>query len=417
MQKIWVEGGKPLVGNINIHGAKNALLPILAASLMINGISVVHNAPKLSDTNACLNILKAFGAKVKQEGNTLTLDTAGVKSANITEDLTATMRSSITFLGAALSRFKKVNLAYPGGCKLGPRPIDIHIDALEKLGVTFENSEDNIIAVGNLKGAKITFPVASVGATENIILAATLAKGETVLENAAKEPEIVDLANFLNSAGAKINGAGTSTIVISGVKNLHSTEYSTMPDRIAATTYLAAAAITRGDVTINNISQDILSASLNAFEKMGCDLYTKNNAIRLKNNSALKPLANIKTGVYPGFATDVQPLFLACTTLANGNSKFTETIFENRFSINDELVKFGAKVSTNAQTATIKGVNFLSGAKVKAQDLRGAAALTIAALAASGESTIYNPHFIDRGYENFEENFKKLGATIARLKR
>ena len=415
MQKIWVEGGKPLVGEINIHGAKNALLPILAAALLINGVSTIHNVPNLSDTAASLNILKRFGAKIKQEGNTLIIDTADVNCANITEDLTAAMRSSITFLGAMLTRFNKADLAYPGGCKLGPRPIDIHLDALIKMGAKFENSDDNIVAHGALRGAKIVLPIASVGATENIILAAALAKGKTKIHNAAKEPEIIDLANFLNSAGAKISGAGTSTITIDGVRNLRSTEYAIMPDRIAATTYLAAAAMTKGDVTINNISQDILAASLIAFKEMGCDLNIKDNSIRLKSTGRLNPLVDIKTAVYPGFATDVQPLFLACTTLAAGASKFTETIFENRFSINDELLKFGADVQTDEQVAKINGVKSLVGANCEAKDLRGAAALAITALAAEGESIISNVHFIDRGYENFEKNLKDLGAKIARF--
>jgi len=415
MQKIWVEGGKPLVGEINIHGAKNALLPILAATIMINGETIIHNAPNLSDTAASLDILRKLGANIKQERSTIIINTSSAYSAILTEDLTGTMRSSIIYLGAMLARFAKANLAYPGGCKLGPRPIDIHLNALEKMGAKFDNSDDNIAANGTLTGTKISLPVASVGATENIILAATLAKGVTTIINAAKEPEIIDLANFLNSAGAKISGAGTPTIIIEGVPQLGSTEYKIMPDRIAATTYLAAAAITRGDVTINKISSNILTASLETFTQMGCDLDIKYDNIRLKSSARLKPLADIETAVYPGFATDVQPLFLACTTLANGTSKFTETIFENRYSINNELLKFGAKVQTDEQVATIYGKRRLKPANVTAQDLRGAAALTITALAAKGESIISNAHFIDRGYENFEQNLKQLGAQIARF--
>ena len=416
MERLIVRGGERLRGEVNVHGAKNSSLPILAATLLSGGTTILHNCPKLSDVDAAIKILKYLGCKVERSDHTVVITSDNINSSEIPETLMHEMRSSIVFLGAIVSRMNKAKLSFPGGCELGPRPIDLHISALKKLGVTIheEYGALNCEVENVLVGTKINLAFPSVGATENIMLASVMAQGETIIHNAAQEPEIIDLANYLISRGAKIVGAGKSTIIIEGVQSLSSTEYTVMPDRIVATSYLAAVCITGGDALIKNINPDDLESVIPIFEQSGTKLNVYKDSIFASGPSVIQPVKNIRTMPYPGFPTDAQAPIMAMLTLSSGTSVFVENIFESRYKHAGELVRMGADIKIEGKVSIVQGVEKLYGASVEATDLRGGAALCIAALAACGDTKIYNISHIDRGYEAIEQSLGQLGANIIR---
>lgn len=416
MDKFKITGQKKLLGDVTLHGAKNSALPILCASILIKGESVIHNCPDLSDVRTTLKILETLGCKISRDGDTVTVDSSQVNNSQIDETVMRSMRSSILFLGSLISRTGCASIYLPGGCDIGTRPVDLHIKALKSLGATItENGSSITCCAGNLKGAKIILPFASVGATENIMIAAALAKGKTVIINPAREPEISDLASFLNKCGAKIYGAGESTIEIEGVKELHSCEHRIIPDRILASTYMSAAAVTGGDIFINDVRASHLSPIFPAFNEMGCRLYLDHNSLRIIAPKRLKRVKMIKTMPFPAFPTDSQSLVAAALSVAKGTSVIKENIFENRFRFVSELNRFGADIEVNDKLAVINGVKLLHGANVNATDLRGGAALVVAALAAQGESTVNKISHIDRGYADLDKNLCNLGADIKRI--
>lgn len=417
MSKLKISGGNRLNGEIKIHGAKNSALPILAATLLIKGESTIYNCPRLSDVDAAIKILTHLGCTCSRENNTVTVNADTVTNNEIPDELMREMRSSIFFLGAIVGRTGSAVISSPGGCELGPRPIDLHISALKKMGliITEDHGYLNCTTDKRLSGADIHLSFPSVGATENIILAATLALGTTVIHNAAREPEISDLADFLNSAGAKIYGAGSDTVVIYGVDELCSTEHSVIPDRIAAATYIAAAASTGGDVTITGVMPSHLVVVLNAFRESGCQIVPYKNALRVISDKNLRCIPTLRTMVYPGFPTDAGPPILSMLTQATGTTVFIENIFENRFKYIDELRRLGAKVKTQGSVAVIEGGAKLTGAKTECTDLRGGAALVVASLAADGISEVDKIFHIDRGYECIENYLTSLGADIKRI--
>lgn len=416
MQKLIIQGNKPLHGEISVQGAKNSVLPILASTVLLSGKTHLLNCPNLSDVFCACRILSALGVKAYVNKNEIFIEHSDEIGTEISEELMMKMRSSIIFLGAALGAKGKCTLYYPGGCELGPRPIDMHIAALKKMGVRINESHGALIcdSPNGIFGAKINLPFPSVGATENILLAAVKAKGETVIYNAAKEPEIKDLAAFLNKCGAKIKNAGQSKIIIDGVENLVGCEYSIMPDRIAAGTYIAAIAATRGEGIINEVCVDDMESFLPIYEQMGCKLYPYSNKIYINAAKALSGVKTIRTMPHPGFPTDIQAITMAVLAKAAGTSVFVENIFESRFRHVDAMCKMGADIRVEGKAAIIEGVDELSGANVYATDLRSGAALAVAALSAYGQSEIYEISHIDRGYEAFEDYLAALGANIKR---
>ncbi len=416
MSVITVTGGNKLSGSVSLHGAKNSVLPILAGCTICNGVSVIHNCPALSDVEAAIRILQHLGANVVRERNTVTVDSTHISRHDIPDELMREMRSSIVFLGAIAARKGEATLSSPGGCELGPRPIDLHLSALKELGLII-TEEHGLLACkcdNGLCGTELSLSFPSVGATENIILAAVTAKGVTRIHNAAREPEISDLADFLNRAGAMIHGAGSDIIEIVGVPKLRGTEHTVIPDRIEAATYLSAAAITGGHITLTNAIPAHLTPIMTVLEQAGCRLNVTNRSVCLTAPARLKRVPVIRTMPYPGFPTDAGSPLLAMLSLADGSSMFVENIFENRFRIVDELKRLGAKIHTNGRVAVVEGVRSLSGAPVKCTDLRGGAALVVAALAAVGTTQITEISHIDRGYEKLTENLSDLGARIER---
>lgn len=416
MSKLYINGGKRLSGEVTVQGAKNSALPILAATVLCDGESVIHNCPKLSDVTASVRILEHLGCICRREGDTLIVDSRNISCFDIPDSLMREMRSSIVLLGAISARMGRAKLCSPGGCELGPRPIDLHVSALKKLGLIIDESYGCLDCKTNdcLKGTEIHLAFPSVGATENIILAAATAKGRTVIHNAAREPEICDLQNFINSAGGCVCGAGTGTVLIDGVSKLHGAEHTVIPDRIVAATYLAAAAMTRGKILLKNIEQPHLISVLTYFSEMGCVLQVKNKSVLLEAPQKLSRFFEIQTMVYPGFPTDAGPILVAMATLSNGSSMFVENIFENRYNYVGELRRLGAKIKLADRVAVIDGVERLSGARVDSTDLRGGAALVLAGLAADGLTVVDKIHHIDRGYENIENVLTNLGADIVR---
>ncbi|MCL2696797.1 MAG: UDP-N-acetylglucosamine 1-carboxyvinyltransferase [Oscillospiraceae bacterium] len=414
--RIVVQGGGRLAGELSVQGAKNSILPLLSATVLCQGESVLHNCPNLSDSDAACRILNCLGCKCVREANAVTVDSREVLNTDVPKDLMREMRSSIVFLGAILGRTKQCRLTFPGGCELGPRPIDLHVMALRKMGVNIEEEGGflNCNAPKGIHGAYISLALPSVGATENIILAAVTAKGTTEIQNAAREPEIIDLAEFLNKCGAKISGAGTGTIVIEGVEKLGGAEHTVIADRIVAATYLCCAAITRGELILKNVDFRHISAILPVFEQMGCSIYTYNdNQIYINAAKQLHAPYKITTSAHPGFPTDAQPMFMALASTLKGTTVFVETIFDNRFRHAQELRQLGAKISVNDRVAVVEGVERLIGADLEATDLRGGAALVTAALFADKTSTITGISHIERGYDDIVGNLQKIGAKIS----
>ncbi len=417
MRGYIINGGQKLSGKIKIQGAKNSVLPILAATLLIKEKSIIHNCPDLTDVDAALKILMMLGCVCVRDDNTVIVDSSNAANYEICRDLMSEMRSSVVFLGAIIARMGRAIISYPGGCELGPRPIDLHLSALEKLGVKIENSDDRIIcsAPRGMNGAKIQLSFPSVGATENIIIAATLSKGTTIIENAATEPEISDLADFLNAAGAKIKGAGSSKVIIEGVSRLSTVEHKVIPDRIAAATYLSAAAITGGKVLLQNNSAVNMQSVLKFFENIGCKIKVSADTVFLRGSEKYSGGCNIITDVYPAFPTDAGPIIVPLFSRICGRNIIKETIFKNRFRYIEELNKFGAQINLQGNTAECEGVRTLHSADVNCTDLRGGAALLLAALSAEGESTIGNIYHIERGYCDIVNNLKCLNANIKEL--
>ncbi|WP_094547566.1 UDP-N-acetylglucosamine 1-carboxyvinyltransferase [Petroclostridium xylanilyticum] len=416
MSRIVIAGGNILEGEVNVNGAKNAVLPILAATILNGGINVIHNCPELKDVSASLQILEFLGCEVKRQGKTIIVDSSNIKDYRVPEQLMREMRSSVIFLGSIISKCRKAVLSYPGGCEIGPRPIDLHLKALRQLGIKINEAHGYIYCdAARIDANDINLNFPSVGATENIILAAVMANGTTIIRNVAKEPEIVDLQDYLNAMGAKISGAGTSVIKIEGVEKLHDVEHTVIPDRIEGSTYLAAAAITGGTVKITNVNPEHLQAVLAALRECGCKIYVEKNTITLSRTSTLQPVDVIRTLPYPGFPTDMQAPMMSVLTLARGTSIISETIFENRFKHVEELMRMGADIMVDGRVAVIRGVEKLTGANVNAMDLRGGAALVIAGLAAEGSTVIEGVHHIDRGYEKIEDKLRLLGADIKRV--
>lgn len=416
MERFVVSGGKSLRGSVKVSGSKNAALPILAASLLCNGQCVIKDTPSLQDVATICNVLSSLGAAVQRNGTTVTVDAANVSSMEVEEELTRRMRASNLVLGALIGRFQKAKISRPGGCDIGSRPMDLHLKGLCALGAEVSEKYGFITASADrLTGAEVHLDYPSVGATENIIMAAVLAQGNTVIRNAAREPEIVDLQNFLNTLGAKVKGAGTGTIKIEGVKELHSGEYQILPDRIEAGTYMIAAAITGGDVVLENIIPEHLEALTAKLKEAGVKVEEGDDSVRVSGNGRLKSV-DIKTMSYPGFSTDLQPQMMALLTLADNTSVVTETVFEHRYKHVSELRRMGADIRVEGQTAIVKGVQKLSGAPVEVTDLRAGAALVLAAMAADNGSIIEGVEHIDRGYERLEQKLNSLGARIIRIK-
>lgn len=418
MDKLIINGSKRLTGEIEVHGSKNSVLPILAACVLSQGENIIHNCPILSDVDAALKILVELGCKVKREEHTVCVDSSGVNGFEISDSLMREMRSSVIFLGAILGRTGKAVLSTPGGCEIGLRPIDMHISAMEQLGaeVFEEHGRLHFECKNGLHGARVILPFPSVGATENIMIASCVAKGTTVITNAAREPEISDLADFLNGCGAKIHGAGDSTIVIEGVEKLTATTHTVIPDRIAASTYLLAGAITHGRVCIKEIIPAHLGALIPVLKQSGCDISVSNRWICISSPPRLSRVKTVRTMPYPGFPTDVQAPLTAMLSVADGTSVVVENIFECRYKHVSELIRLGAKINVEGRTAVIEGVPYLTGASVVSPDLRGGFALVIAGLAAKGETVISGVEHIDRGYENPEKLLSALGADIKRIK-
>ncbi|MBQ6119521.1 MAG: UDP-N-acetylglucosamine 1-carboxyvinyltransferase [Clostridia bacterium] len=412
-----INGGVKLRGECRVQGSKNSALPILACTLLCGGESVIRNCPVLSDVEATIHILRHLGCRVGREGHTVTVDSSVVVSDGIPDVLMREMRSSVIFLGAILARNGRAALSMPGGCEIGLRPIDLHLDAMRRLGAQVKEEFGKIVceAPQGLTGAKISLSFPSVGATENVMIAASCAKGVTQIVNAAREPEISDLADFLNSCGAKIAGAGEGSIVIEGVAGLHPTEHTVIPDRIAAATYMAAAAATGGSIRLRSIIPAHLGPEIAVFEEAGCRIESDCRNIRFSAPERLRGVKMIRTMPYPGFPTDIQPPVAAMLTVADGASVIIETIFENRFKYIGELVRFGARIRVDGRMAVIDGVERLYGANVIAPDLRGGAALMIAGLSAEGKTRISGIRHIDRGYEAPEEVFSGLSADVKRI--
>ncbi|MGO1369344.1 UDP-N-acetylglucosamine 1-carboxyvinyltransferase [Senegalia sp. (in: firmicutes)] len=417
MSKYIIEGSNKLAGEITVRGAKNSVLPILAASILNNNMNIIFNIPDISDLKVMVKILKAIGCKVSVVENIVTIDSRNLDTVRIPEELVREMRSSIILMGAMLSRAGEVEVSYPGGCEIGVRPIDFHLKALKQLGAEIEESHGFIYCKGkNLKGADIQLDYPSVGATENIMLASIRAKGTTFIRNAAREPEIIDLENFLNAIGGKVYGAGTSVIRIDGVNSLSSVEHTIIPDRIVAGTYMVASAITKGEIILKNIQVEHIQSIIAKLRETGCSIYNNCTTLKIIGPKNISPIESLQTIPYPGFPTDMQAQMMALLTLSNGTSVVSETIFENRFKHVSELVRMGANIRTLSNVAVIKGVGELTGAKVTAKDLRGGAALVLAGLAAEGTTIVDNISHIDRGYEKLEQNLLSIGANIRRTK-
>lgn len=418
MSTYQIQGGVPLQGSVEMHGAKNAALPILAASLLCPH-STLHNCPDLTDVEAAMAILRQIGCTViRHTDGGIEVDTSTADNGEIPDCFMRQMRSSIVFLGAMLARLGHARVSMPGGCELGPRPIDLHLAALRKLGAVIRDDHgvlDCQVPQGGLIGAEILFSFPSVGATQNAIIAACTARGTTVIRNCAREPEIIDLVGYLNACGGEITVAEDSTIVIRGVPQLHGpVEYTVIPDRIATATYLCAAAATGGDVTVTACCPQHLAAVLPCLQQMGCKVEPAPHSVRLQRSGSLLAVPSVRTMPYPGFPTDAQSPLMSVAALARGTSLFVETIFESRYKQVNELTRMGAHIQVEGRVAVVEGVAQLHSARIQCADLRGGAALCIAALAAQGTSCVEQIQHIDRGYEAFADRLQRLGAKIRR---
>ena len=417
MYKLVINGGTPLNGSMKTSGSKNATLPIFFATILADGPLKLSNTPQLSDVSTTLRLLMDMGSSfVLEEDSSISIDSSSLTKLTAEYELVKTMRASILTLGPMLAKYKKAKISLPGGCAIGTRPVNLHLSALEQMGAKIEVKNGYIYASTNeLVGAQINFDMISVTATENIIMAATLAKGTTTINNAAQEPEVTDLIKCLNKMGAKITGENTSTIVIQGVDHLSGIDYSICPDRIEAGTYLVAAAITGGKIVVNNIEPDSMSSVIGKLIETGADIQTNQNSIKLDMKGKRPQPIDILTSAYPNFPTDMQAQFMALNSIADGSSTITETIFENRFMHVPELSRMGANLKLEGNTVVCKGVKLLTGANLMATDLRASASLVLAGLAAHGSTTIERVYHLDRGYEMIEEKFKMLGADIERV--
>lgn len=416
MDQYVIKGGTPLVGEVEIGGAKNAALAILAAAIMTDETVTVENLPDVRDINVLLEAMQQIGAQVERvDRHTVKINGSQIGEFSVDYEYIKKIRASYYLLGALLGKYKRAEVPLPGGCNIGSRPIDQHLKGFKALGAEVKIEYGFIVAEAErLRGSHIYLDVVSVGATINIMMAAAMADGATVIENAAKEPHVVDVANFLNSMGANIKGAGTDIIRIRGVERLHSTEYSIIPDQIEAGTFMFAAAATRGDVTVKNVIPKHLEAATSKLLEIGCEIEELDDAVRVVCSKGLKS-TNVKTLPYPGFPTDMQPQITVTLALAKGSSIVTESIFENRFKYVDELARMGANIKVEGNTAIIDGVERYTGAQVSSPDLRAGAALVIAGLAADGITVVDDIHFIERGYERFDEKLRSLGAEIEKV--
>lgn len=416
MEQYIIKGGSPLVGEVEIGGAKNAALAILAAAIMTDETVTIDNLPDVNDINVLLEAMEGIGAQIQRvDRHTVKINGSTIGDFSIDYDYIKKIRASYYLLGALLGKYNKAEVALPGGCNIGSRPIDQHLKGFRALGAEVEIEHGKILAEAEtLKGTHLYFDVVSVGATINVMMAAAMADGLTILENVAKEPHVVDVANFLNSMGANIKGAGTDVIKIRGVQELHKTEYSIIPDQIEAGTFMFAAAATKGDITVLNVIPKHLEATISKLEEMGCQVEEFDDAVRVVANKRLKS-TQVKTLPYPGFPTDMQPQIGVTLALSKGTSIITESIFENRFKYLDELARMGAIIKVEGNSATIEGVEKFSGARVSAPDLRAGAALVIAGLATDGITIVDDIVYIQRGYEQFEKKLQGLGAMIEKV--
>lgn len=412
---IVVRESKPLKGTVKVSGSKNAVLPIIAATLLVDGVSVIKSVPNLRDVNVMSDLLRYLGAKVQYDGDTLVVDATDIKDTEAPYHLVNKMRASFLVMGSLLARYKNAKISMPGGCAIGTRPIDLHLKGFKALGAKVNSEHGYVEASADvLKGNKIYLDFPSVGATENIMMASVMAEGITTIENAAEEPEIVDLANFLNKMGAKVRGAGTNTIKITGVEKLEAVEHTVIPDRIEAGTYMVAAAMTKGDVYIDNVIIDHIKPVVAKLIEVGCIVEEHENGVRVVGPSEILP-TNIKTLPHPGFPTDMQSQFMAMLCTANGKSTITETVFENRFMNVPELIRMGADIEINGKSAIVQGKEKLTGSEVMATDLRAGAALVISGLVAEGETVVKNIYHIERGYVDLVGKLSMLGAEIYKV--
>ncbi len=415
MDKFIIKGGNQLSGCLRVSGAKNASLPLMAATLLAPGRHLIRNVPQLRDVRTMAHLLRVIGAKVDLSEHALTVDTEHCTFWEAPYELVKTMRASVYVLGPLLARFKKARVSLPGGCAWGPRPVDLHLMGMQRLGARIELEGGYILAEADqLKGAKINFPIPSVGATGNVMMAASLARGTTLIKNAACEPEIVALAEFINAMGGKVNGAGTDQVEIEGVSELGPAEFGNIPDRIEAGTFLVAVALAGGDVTLQNLRPDHLEAVLDVLDRAGFMLETGESSVRIKAEGRAKPV-DIRTAPFPGFPTDMQAQWIALMSLAKGGCAVTDTIYPDRFTHVAELRRLGADIIVERGTAMVRGVDHLRGAPVMSTDLRASASLIVAGLAAEGQTDLSRVYHIDRGYERIEEKLRLLGAEIQRV--
>ena len=414
MSSFIINGNKRLEGTVRVSAAKNAVLPIITASLLAKTPCLLEEVPDLADVYTICSVIKFLGGKVDDKDGGLKIEVPELDITEAPYDFVRKMRASFLITGPLLARGGRARISAPGGCAIGTRPIDLHLKGFKQMGAEIKQGHGFIDAsAARLKGCRIYLDYPSVGATENLMMAATLAYGNTVIENAAEEPEVVDLANFLNSMGAKVKGAGTKVVRVEGVEELHGTTYSVIPDRIEAGTFMVAAAMTGGDVVVENVIREHINPLLAKLQEAGVQVEVEDTFVRIIGDGKIKPV-DIKTLPYPGFPTDMQPQLMALMTMAEGTGVVVETVFENRFMHVNELKRMGAKIKVNGRTAIVHGGEYLSGAKVRATDLRAGAALVIAGLAAQGQTEVSNIYHIDRGYEKFAEKLQSIGADIVR---
>ena len=413
MESYIIEGGKKLEGRVNISGSKNASLPIMAAAILNAGTTTLYNVPDIYDVKIMINILENIGCRIYRNKDKVVIDSRKVNDTVIPDVLMRQMRSSVMLVGAVIGRKRQCNFSYPGGCEIGARPIDLHMRAFRKMNINVRENRGYIYCdTESVKNSEVNLDFPSVGATENIMLLSVLGEGSTVIKNAAREPEIVDLQNMLNKMGAKVKGAGSNIICIEGVKKLRDVTYTIMPDRIEAGTFLCMGVATKGHVILENVNPEHISSIISKLEETKAKIYVKENSIELIGSSKIMGIDTIKTMPYPGFPTDMQSQFVSMLTVSKGTSIVTENIFENRFKYVSELIRMGAKINIEGRTVIIKGVKKLEGALIEAHDLRGGAALVIAGLVANGSTKLIGIRHILRGYENLDKKLLALGASI-----